>query len=117
MTLDQMMGLGLPIECNEGNLMMVNAGIAWLGENTTLEVTEYDYGKIRSLPSSARLFLCKFCEVYSREAGVASEGVGPMSQAFTTDSVEKQVMALARQLLGLYLKPNVRFIPCTRRWR
>ncbi len=117
MTIDQMAELGLPIECTPENLMMVNAGVGWLGENTTLEVTEYDFGRIKSLPSGVKLFLCRFCGLCSREPGVTSEGAGPMSQSFSTDSIEKQTMDLARQLLRPYLKPNVRFIPCTRRWR
>lgn len=117
MTLDQMIQLGLPVENSEANLMMVNAGIDWLGENTTLEVTEYDFGKIKSLPSSAKLFLCKFCEVYQRDPGIASETVGPMSQSFVTDSTAQQITALARQLLKPWLKSGVQFIPCRRRWR
>lgn len=106
--------LKLPVE--ESFQLYVESGLEWLQDNTTLKFDTTDMESIKSLPSSARLFLVKFCEVCSQDPGVISESVGPMSQSFTTDSVAKQTMALARQLLKAYLKPNVKFIPCARRW-
>lgn len=114
MTSEEFVSLTLPVEADDQ--LFVESGLEWLRDNTTLRLDLNDTESIKALPSSARLFLVKFCEICRRDPGIASEGVGPMSQSFTVDSVEKQTTALARQLLKTYLKPNVRFIPCTRRW-
>lgn len=116
MTMDELMELKLPVPNNEMNLLFVNSALNWLADNTTLDVTENDFEKINALPSSAKLFLVKFCEVAERSAGVASETVGPMSQSFSGTGSDQLVMGLARQLLKAYLEPNVKFIPCRRRW-
>lgn len=115
MTAEEFRSLGLPVEASAQ--LYVEAGLEWLRDNTTLNVDPSDTESIKALPSSARLFLVKFCEVCSQDIGVTGESVGPMSQSFTTDSVSKQTMCLARQLLKPWLRPNVTFIPCTRRWR
>lgn len=115
MTAEEFKGLALPVP--EGSQLYVESGLEWLRDNTTLKLDTEDMESVKALPSSARLFLVKFCEVCSRDSGVTGEGVGPMFQSFTADSVSKQTAALARQLLKTYLKPNVTFIPCKRRWR
>lgn len=115
MTTEEFKSLGLPVEAD--TQLYVEAGLEWLRDNTSLKVDPTDMESIKALPSSARLFLVKFCEVCDRDIGVTSEGVGPMSQSFTSDSTAKLTMVLARQLLKPYLKPNVEFIPCIRRWR
>lgn len=114
MTAEEFKSLGLPVEAEAQ--LYVESGLEWLRDNTTLSVVLNDMESIKALPSSARLFLVKFCEICTRDIGVTGESVGPMSQNFTTDSVSKQTMALARQLLKTYLKSNVKFIPCARRW-
>lgn len=115
MMAEEFKGLGLPVA--NSDQLYVESGLEWLRDNTKLEIDLTDTESIKALPPSARLFLVKFCEVCGRDAGVTGESVGPMSQSFTTDSVAKQTAALARQLLRPYLKPNVEFIPCSRRWR
>lgn len=114
MTAEEFKSLGLPVEAEAQ--LYVESGLEWLQDNTTLNMDLKDLESIKALPSSARLFLVKFCEICTRDIGVTGESVGPMSQNFTTDSVSKQTMALARQLLKTYLKSNVKFIPCARRW-
>lgn len=114
MTAEEFKSLGLPVEAEAQ--LYVESGLEWLRDNTTLNMDLKDLESIKALPSSARLFLVKFCEICTRDIGVTGESVGPMSQSFTTDSVSKQTMALARQLLKTYLKSNVKFIPCARRW-
>lgn len=116
MTMDELMYLGLPIQNSEMSLLYVNSALNWLADNTTLEVAEDDFEKINALPSSAKLFLVKFCEVSGRDVSVTSETVGPMSQSFSSTGSDRLIMNLARQLLKAYLKPNVTFIPCKRRW-
>lgn len=117
MTMDELVSLGLPVESSERNLLHMNSALGWLADNTTLDVTEDDYEKIAALPSGAKLFLVKFCEVAEKDISVSSETVGPMSQSFSAAGADRLVMGLARQLLRAYLKPNVKFIPCKRRWR
>lgn len=114
MTAEEFKGLGLPLPASAQ--LYAEAGLEWLRDNTTLEINLTDMETVKALPSSARLFLVKFCEVCAQDVTVASEAVGPMSQSFKTDSVAKQTADLARQLLKAYLKPNVTFIPCRRRW-
>lgn len=114
MTAEEFKSLGLPVEAEAQ--LYVESGLEWLQDNTTLNMDPKDLESIKALPSSARLFLVKFCEIYTRDIGVTGESVGPMSQSFTTDSVSKQTMALARQLLKAWMKSNVKFIPCARRW-
>lgn len=114
MTAEEFQDLGLPVEAEAQ--LYVESGLEWLRENTTLKFEIEDMESIKALPSSARLFLVKFCEICTRDIGVTGESVGPMSQSFTADSVSKQTMALARQLLKAYLKSKVKFIPCARRW-
>ena len=114
MTAKEFESLGLPLTAS--SQFFVESGLEWLRDNTTLEFDIMDMESVKALSSSARLFLVKFSEICSRDTGVTGESVGPMSQDFTTDSVEKQTMSLARQLLKAYLKPNVKFIPCKRRW-
>jgi len=115
MTAEEFKEIDLPVP--PSSQLYVESGLEWLRENTTLEFDITDVESIKALPSSARLFLLKFCEICERDTGITSESVGPMSQSFTTDSVTKQTGALARQLLKAWLRSNVQFIPCQRRWR
>ena len=115
MTAEEFKSLGLPVETD--TQLYVETGLEWLRDNTMLEVDITNTESIKALPSSARLFLVKFCEICSRDIGVTGESVGPMSQNFSSDSTAKQTAALARQLLKAWLKPDVKFIPCIRRWR
>lgn len=115
MTTEDFRNLNLPVgaDCQ----LYVESGLEWLRDNTALEIDMDNMESIKALPSSARLFLVKFCEICDRDIGVTGESVGPMSQSFSADSITKQTEALARQLLKAWLKPEVRFIPCIRRWR
>lgn len=115
MTEEEFKSLNLPVPAS--SRLYVESGLEWLQDHTTLPFCINDIESIKALPSSARLFLVKFCDICGRDIGVTSESVGSMSQSFTTDSIKKQTAALAQQLLQRYLKPNVEFIPCIRRWR
>lgn len=114
MTAEEFKRLNLPVEASDQ--LYVESALEWLRDHTILELDISNLETIKALPSSARLFLVKFSEICNRDLGVSSESIGPMSQSFTTDSLSKQTMSLARQLLKAYLKPNVHFIPCSRRW-
>lgn len=114
MTPEEFRWLNLPVE--ESDQLYVESGLEWLRDNTTLEIDLADVETIKNLPGSARLFLVKYCELLSRDTGITSETVGPMSQSFSSDSIAKQTANLARQILKPWLKPGVTFIPCRRRW-
>ena len=115
MTLEEFRELNLPVE--DSDQLYVESGLEWLRDNTTLEMDLADLEAIKQLPASARLFLVKYCELLNRDMGIISENVGPMTQSFSSDSVTKQAANLAKQILKPWLKPEVTFIPCRRRWR
>ena len=114
MTAEEFKSMDLTVEADAQ--LYVEAGLEWLQGHTTLDVDLKNMETIKALPSSARLFLVKFCEICDRNIGIASETVGPMSQSFAADSVARQTALLARQLLKPWLKAEVTFTPCQRRW-
>lgn len=114
MTAEELKELGLPIK--ESDKLYVESALEWLYDNTTLAFALDDIESIKALPSGAKLFLVKFCEIGNRKIGVTSETVGPMSRNFSSAASDKLILNLARQFLKSYLKPNVTFIPCQRRW-
>ncbi len=115
MTKAALQALGLPLQ--ESDQLYIESGLEWLQNHTTLEFTMEDVDSLENLPSAAKLFLVKFCEVAKRDVTVSSETVGPLSKSYTNTGSDRQVFSLARQLLREYLLPSVRFIPCERRWR
>lgn len=114
MTREEFKSLGLPVQ--ESDILCVESGLEWLKNNTTLEFAPEDMESIRNLPSGAKLFLVKFCEVVKKDVTVSGESMGTMSQSFSTESGDKQLRGIARQLLKPYLNPTVRFLPCKKRW-
>lgn len=115
MTKTAFLALGLPVL--ESDQLYVESGLEWLQNNTTLKFTVEDVDSLKNLPSAAKLFLAKFCEVAKRDVTLASETVGPLSKSYANTGYDRQVFLLARQLLRAYLLPSVQFIPCERRWR
>lgn len=106
--------LNLPVP--EQDSLYLESGLEWLQSHTTLKFTMDDADSLKNLPSAAKLFLVKFCEVAKRDIMVSSETVGPLSKSYVHTGTDQQVFSLARHLLKPYLLPTVRFIPCGRRW-
>lgn len=114
MTAEEFKSLGLPVEADKQ--LYAESGLEWLRDNTTLEIDLTDAESLKALPAAARLFIVKFCEVSEKDISVAGESLGPLSQSFSTADSARQINSLARQLLKPYMKTNVTFIPCKRRW-
>lgn len=113
MTSQQIQSLNLGLNETDGKtLLMVEAAIEWLAENTTLNTTD-----LEALPAAARLFIHKFCEVSSLQSGVSSESIEGLSQSFTTTNITDMIWDLANNLLGAYLKNRVRFVIAQKRWK
>ena len=104
------MKLGIsPIDDRTG--MIINAGIEWLEQNTTITPADIPNN------SSAKLFLSKFYELQNMRPGVASESIEGLSQSFNTGNINDLLWQLAEELLGQYLTGGkVRFVAATRRW-
>lgn len=119
MTVEELETLNLPIEANETTALYVEAAIEWINQNTTLvidlENLEISVGE---LPAGAKLFLCRYYEIMTNGGtGIASESIGGMSQSFTTESKTVLLWNLARELIGSYLKGQLKSVPNTSKWR
>lgn len=105
---------GLPIDTtNPETAIMVEAALDWIDRNTSLHLD-----REVALPSSAKLFVVKYCELMSQSAGVASESLGGMSQSFTSAEGIGSVLAeFARQIFGDAYKGRNRFVAASGRWK
>lgn len=101
------------IDSDMTNDIIMQAGIEWLHENTTIDFKEVD-----DLPSCAKLFLIKFGEIHNMQSGVSSESIEGLSQSFNTGNKTALIWDLAENLLGNYLKiGSVRFVSASPRWK
>lgn len=117
MTVEELKALALPIEATETTCLYVGAAIDWLNDNTTLVI---DKARLRdsvaALPDGAKLFICRYYEVMGTDGNVTSESIGGMSQSFGTASKTTQLYQLASELIGTYLKGQVRSIGNVSKW-
>ena len=113
MTQEALTKLNLGLTLDTKTEIILNAGVEWLAENTTIDTANTD-----KFPSCAKLFLIKFCEIQNIQTGVASESIEGLSLSFDSSSNKNDLLwQIAEELLGSYLKGRVRFVPATRRWR
>lgn len=118
MTLEEMKELNLPIEATDCSLFYVSAGLAWLQENTTLDINLTDMDTIKVLPAGVKLFLCKFSEVMQSSGAITSESIGGMSQSFSDKDQSSILFSIARALIGdKYLKSQLHSVPHISNWR
>lgn len=111
----ELLRLGIaPID--ERVTLIIESGLEWVKENTTLEFDMNNDEDLRALPSCVRLFLIKFFDVNTLSAGVSSESIEGLSQSFSQTSDDKLTWDIAYNLLGGYLKSRVRFVAAQRRW-
>lgn len=101
--------LSLPLDSTDE--LAVSSAIAWLGENTTLDIDNPE-----QLPSEARLFIVKYCELMAANGGVTSESIAGMSQSFDTKTLSQSIWEYANALLGQHLKSQVRFKSAVKKW-
>ena len=118
MTLEELKALNLPIDADATTCLYVGAAIDWLVDNTTLPISKDNlHESIAALPDGAKLFICKYYEIMSiGGTGVVSESIGGMSQAFSTESKASLIWQAAKELIGTYLKGQVRSIPNVSKW-
>lgn len=117
MTIEQVDVLRLGIAPIDNRIVLiVESGLEWLKENTTLEFDINNESDLKALPASVRLFLTKFVEVNSMSVGVSSESIEGLSQSFDTDK-NALIWQSAEQLLSPYLKSRIRFVSAENRWK
>ena len=117
MTFEELKALRLPIEEIEVNRLYAGAAIDWINHNTTLVVDKGNVVEsVAALPDGAKLFICRYCEVLSTDGNVTSESIGGMSQSFGSMSKAQQLWQLAGELMGEYVKGQLRSIPHVSKW-
>ena len=116
MTLEELHLLELPIEENEVNRLYVSCAMDWINRNTTLKVDKSNIEEVKALPDGAKLFLCRYCEILNADDNVTSESIGGMSQSFGTKTKAQQLWQYAGELIGDYLKSQVRSVPNVSKW-
>lgn len=117
MTLEELKALNLPIEATEINRLYAGAAIDWINNNTKLVIDKEDLQEsVGALPDGAKLFISKYCDILSTDGNVTSESIGGMSQSFGTMSKAQQLWQVASELMGDYLKPQVRSVPNVSKW-
>lgn len=112
MTKQELINLDLGLNVDTKTEIMLNAGLEWLAENTTI-----DTANTEKFPSGAKLFLIKFCDIQKMQVGVASESIEGLSLSFNTGNRNDLLWQLAEELLGSYLKGRVRFVAASSRWK
>ena len=112
MTLEELTKLNLGLTLDTKTEIILNAGVEWLAENTTIDTANID-----KFPSCAKLFLIKYCEIQNMQTGVASESIEGLSLSFDTSNKNDLLWQIAEELLGSYIKSRVRFVAATRRWK
>lgn len=96
--------------------LIVESGLEWVKNNTTLEFDTNKDDDLIALPSVVRLFLVKFFDVNMISAGVASESIEGLSQSFDTSDKSAMIWQFAEELLTPYLKSRIRFVTAQRKW-
>lgn len=111
MTSEEIASLNLGIELNTQTEIIINSGIEWLNENTTIDTADSE-----NFPSIAKLFLIKFNELQSVSVGVSSESIEGLSQSFDNTDKTQLLWQIADELLQPYLKNRIRFVCAKRKW-
>lgn len=117
MTIEQVDVLRLGIAPIDNRIVLiVESGLEWLKENTTLEFDINNDSDLKALPASVRLFLTRFVDINMLSVGVTSESIEGLSQSFDTDKTAL-IWQSAEELLSPYLKSRVRFVSAKSRWK
>lgn len=117
MTVEELKALNLPVEADATACLYMGAAIDWINANTTLVIDKDDLtASVAALPDGAKLFLCRYIDVMSTDGNVTSESIGGMSQSFGTASKSAQLWNIAGDLIGMYLKGQVRSVPHVSKW-
>ena len=117
MTLEELKALNLPIEETPTNALYVGAAADWINANTTLVIEKDNLQEsIKTLPDGAKIFICRYIDIMSIDGTVTSESIGGMSQTFSTASKASLLYQLASELIGQYMRGQVRSVPNVSKW-
>lgn len=118
MKVEELIAAGIPISGDDAmELLRAEAALDWMAQSTTLKFDKADVESIKALPACAKLFVVKFGETMRLKSGVTSQSIEGMSQSFdTSEGTDDLIMALAKSLLGNYLKSQVTIYQAKRRW-
>lgn len=97
-------------------ILIVESGLEWVKNNTTLEFDMNKDEDLTALPSAVKLFLVKFFDVQMMNTGVTSQSIEGLSMSFDTGDKSAMIWQFATELLSPYLKCGISFIPAQRRW-
>lgn len=112
MTLYELDKLELPMDLsNPETAITVESALDWIAQNTTLKLD-----LTKALPANVKLFVMKYCDVFTMSAGVTSESIAGMSQSFSNDGAAILLRQYASELLSPYFSSG-KFIPSSRRWK
>ena len=116
MNIDDIIKCGIPLNKNTPEtLLTVQTAVEWLQQNTNLKIDFNDIKTIASLPSGAKLFIMKFCDLMNQSDNVTSESIGGMSQSFSSGNKSNLLIDIAKQLIKPYLKSDFKFISAVKR--
>lgn len=116
LTVAQVEELGLGLKQVDTQLcLIVESGLQWLLDNTSLQFDINDEAEIKALPANVRLFLLKFTEMYGLRFGITSESISGLSQSFA-NNLDDLLWQSADELLGDLLNSRVKFVSAVKRW-
>lgn len=110
MTLDDLKAINLPLSLDDTTALYVEAAYDWILDNTTATLD------FKNIPANFKLFMLKFVETMSLNAGVASESIEGLSQSFDGSGKDEMIRQYAKELIGAYLKSDGKIMPSIRRW-
>lgn len=117
MTSQQVENLKLGIApVDDKTILLVESGLLWVLNNTTLEFDINSDADLEALPSNVKLFLIQYFDIMSMHSGVTSESISGLSQSFTTTDKSTLLWQCAYDLLGEYLNPQMTFVQAKKRW-
>ena len=117
MKAEDLIAAGIPLSGNDAlAVLRAEAALDWMKENTTLQFDKADMESIAALPACAKLFVEQYSDMLGQRVGVASQSIEGLSMSFDTTDKATVLWQIARNLLGPYLKSQVRVFPAKRRW-
>lgn len=102
---------------NERTILLVESALHWVLDNTSLEFDLKNNEELEALHPNVRLFILKYFDAMSIQAGIASESISGLSQSYKTDTASDMIWQYAEELLGAWLCSRVRFVSAKRKWR
>lgn len=117
MKAEDLIAAGIPISGNDASeVLRAEAALDWMAKNTTLQFDKADTESIEALPACAKLFVEQYSDLLGQRVGVSSQSIEGLSMSFDTTDKATMLWQIARNLLGPYLKSQVRVFPAKRRW-